>query len=44
VGHATSVTGGFSNNYRLKYNGSLNTPNNYLELLANNGSGDTIAI
>lgn len=44
VGHASSETGAFSNNYKLIYKGINSTPNNYLQLMANNSSTDTIAM
>ena len=44
IGHATSATGDFSNSYRLIYKGTGSSPNNYLQLIANTSSTDTIAI
>lgn len=44
LGHATSATGTFSNHYRLVYKGTGSSPNNYLQLIANTSSTDTIAM
>ena len=44
LGHATSATGAFSNHYRLVYKGTGSSPNNYLQLIANTSSTDTIAM
>lgn len=44
AGHATAINGAFSNHYKLIYKGTGSSPNNYLQLIANNSSTDTIAI
>lgn len=44
AGHATSESGGFSNNYALQYYGEGSSPNNYLILKASNSSTVTDAV